>query len=399
MSEPQHPQPHDNDMSAGPSEPASGQGVTPIASQPASAQAAPDSLAAVGARLAQLREAKGWSIDDVSARLKVASQKMRALEAGDVSQLPGTTFAVGVVRSYAKMLGADPAPFTQALRREKGVPEPDLSMPASAGTGLPRGKVSVSLGGGPKHRSWLWGVAAVIVAVIALAMWHTGGGDSSAWLARLRASANGAAGGANGASATVVEGQTTASAAGTVENGASADVAASADTAASAPNDASDAAAAASAVQQVPASVPAAAPVVAPAPATPAATSSTAPVVVPGASAPQAAAPTAKAASATVAASSAATAASAVADAPAGESIVAVRVTQDSWFSVRDKSGKEVFSGLVHAGDAKEIHGEPPFKVTVGNKAGLESMTFDGQSVDSTKYSAARGNVARFSLP
>ncbi|QCP49471.1 helix-turn-helix domain-containing protein [Trinickia violacea] len=392
MSEPQHPQPHDNDTSAGPSEPASGQGVTPIASQPASAQAAPDSLAAVGARLAQLREAKGWSIDDVSARLKVASQKIRALESGDISQLPDTTFAVGVVRSYAKMLGVDPAPFTQALRREKGVPEPDLSMPASAGTGLPRGKVSVSLGGGPKHRSWLWGVAAVIVAVIALAMWHTGGGDSSAWLARLRAGANGATGGANGASASVVEGRTAASAAGAVENGASADAAASA---APAPNEASDPAAAASAAEQVPASVP----VAAPAPATPAAASSSAPVVAPSASAPQAAAPAAKAASAAVAASSAADAASAAADAPAGESIVALRVTQDSWFNVRDKSGKEVFSGLVHAGDAKEISGEPPFKVTVGNKAGLDSLTLDGQPVDSAKYSAAKGNVARFSLP
>jgi len=396
MSEPQHPQPHDNDTSAGPSGPASGQGVTPIALQPASSQAAPDSLAAAGARLAQLREAKGWSIDDVSARLKVASQKLRALEAGDISRLPGTTFAVGVVRSYAKMLGVDPAPFTQALRREKGVPEPDLSMPASAGTGLPRGKVSVSLGGGPKHRSWLWGVAAVIVAVIALAMWHTGGGDSSAWLARLRASANGAAGGANGASATVAEGQTAASAAGMVEHGASADAAASATPA---PNDASDATAAASSVQQIPAPVPAAPPVAAPAPAKPAAASSTAPVVVPGASAPQAPAPAAKAASAAVAGSSAADAAAAVAVAPAGDSIVALRVTQDSWFSVRDKSGKEVFSGLVHAGDAKDISGEPPFKVTVGNKAGLESMTLDGQPIDSTKYSAAKGNVARFSLP
>jgi cytoskeleton protein RodZ len=395
MSEPQHPQPHDNDTSAGPSEPASGQGVTPIASQPVGGQAALDSLAAVGARLAQLREAKGWSIDDVSARLKVASQKMRALEAGDISQLPGTTFALGVVRSYAKMLGADPAPFTHALRREKGVPEPDLSMPASAGTGLPRGKVSVSLGGGPKHRSWLWGVAAVIVGVIALAMWHTGGGDSSAWLARLRASANGATGPASGASATVVDGQTAASAAGTVENAASADAAASATPA---PNDASDTAAAASAVEQVPTPVPAAPPVAAPAPATPVAASSAAPVVATTASAPQAAASAAKAASAATAASSVTEAASGT-DASAGESIVALRVTQDSWFSVRDKSGKEVFSGLVHAGDAKEISGEPPFKVTVGNKAGLESMTFDGQAVDSAKYSAAKGNVARFSLP
>ncbi|WP_206998221.1 RodZ domain-containing protein [Trinickia mobilis] len=396
MSEPQHPQPHDNDTSAGPSEPASGQGVTPLASQPAGEQAGLDSLAATGARLAQLREAKGLSIDDVSARLKVPSPKMRALEAGDISQLPGTTFAVGVVRSYAKMLGVDPAPFTQALRREKGVPEPDLSMPASAGTGLPRGKVSVSLGGGPKHRSWLWGVAAIIVAVIALAMWHTGGGDSSAWLARLKA--GGATGAARSTPTTAVEGQTAASAAVTVENGASAGAAA---TAAPAPNEASGAAAAASAVQQVPAPVLAAPAVAAPAPATPpAATSSSAALAVtPGASVPQAAAPAVKAASAAAAVSSATDAASAVADAPAGESIVALRVTQDSWFSVRDKSGKEVFSGLVHAGDAKEISGEPPFKVTIGNKAGLESMTLDGQPVDSAKYSAAKGNVARFSLP
>jgi hypothetical protein len=51
---------------------------------------------------------RNWSIDDVSARLKVSSAKLRALESGDISQLPDTTFALGVVRSYAKMLGADP---------------------------------------------------------------------------------------------------------------------------------------------------------------------------------------------------------------------------------------------------------------------------------------------------
>jgi len=67
-----------------------------------------ESLAAVGSRLAQLRETRGWTVDDVSARLKVAPQKLRALEAGDISHLPGVTFALGVVRSYAKMLGVDP---------------------------------------------------------------------------------------------------------------------------------------------------------------------------------------------------------------------------------------------------------------------------------------------------
>jgi cytoskeleton protein RodZ len=93
-------------------------------------------------------------------------------------------------------------------------------------------------------------------------------------------------------------------------------------------------------------------------------------------------------------------AASAPAAAPAaGSAIVALRVTQDSWFSVRGKDGKEVFSGLVRAGDTKEVTGEAPLKVTVGNTAGLESITLDGQPVDPSKYAAAKGNVARFALP
>jgi cytoskeleton protein RodZ len=323
-----------------------------------------DSLAAVGARLTQLRESKGWSIEDVSARLKVSVVKLRALEAGDISHLPDTTFALGVVRSYAKMLDADPAPFTQALRREKGVPAPDLSMPASSGKDLPRGRVSLTLGGGgQKSRSWLWGVAAVVVAVIALAMWHTNGGDSTAWLARLKASANGAAGGANGASGAVAQGPSAG---------------ATAQEEASAPEAPAVAENAASATPM-------------PAPLATGTAPSSAPAVTAMTAAPKAGSQAQAAAPAAVAAATAAPA--------AGEAIVALRVTQDSWFSVRGKDGKEVFSGLVHAGDTKEVTGEAPFRITVGNKAGLESLTLDGQPVDPAKYSAAKGNVARFALP
>ncbi|HEX7932803.1 MAG TPA: helix-turn-helix transcriptional regulator, partial [Paraburkholderia sp.] len=229
MSEPQHPQPQDTDTNEGRPSPVARAVVQPVV------QPGLDSLAAVGARLTQLRESKGWSIEDVSARLKVAPAKLRALESGDVSHLPDTTFALGVVRSYAKMLGADPTPFTQVLRREKGVPEPDLSMPASSGKDLPRGRVSLSLGGGAQRsRSWLWGVAAVIVAVIALAMWHTNGGDSNAWLARLKASANGGAGNATGASGAVVQGPSAGSEAVAEEAASAPDAQAVAQSAASA---------------------------------------------------------------------------------------------------------------------------------------------------------------------
>ncbi|KVN51938.1 XRE family transcriptional regulator [Burkholderia ubonensis] len=339
------------------SEPQPSNGAETNAAKPATAGL--ESLTAVGGRLAQLREAKGWTVDDVSARLKVAPQKLRALESGDISHLPGVTFAIGVVRSYAKMLGVDPEPFAQALRRERGEPEVDLSMPASSGTDLPRGRVSIPLGGSSRHRPWLWGTAAAAVALIAAAMWHTGG-DSSNWLARFKSGA--VQGGASAASAPV------ASAAG-------ADAASAGGASVSAAVEAS-APAVTAAVPQVVASA-------------------AAPQVVASA-VPAAAEPVSQPAASAVVAAAAQPASVVVA---AGQSMIELKVKQDSWFSVRDKSGKELFSGLVRGGETKQVAGNGPFKVTIGNKAGLDAIAFEGKPVDPAKYSAARGNVARFTLP
>ncbi|NIE60290.1 MULTISPECIES: helix-turn-helix domain-containing protein [unclassified Burkholderia] len=319
-----------------------------------------ESLAAVGSRLAQLRETRGWTVDDVSARLKVAPQKLRALEAGDISHLPGVTFALGVVRSYAKMLGVDPEPFAQALRRERGVPEVDLSMPASSGTDLPRGRVSIPLGGSSRHHPWLWGTGIVVVAVVAVLMWHTGG-DSSSLLARFKS------GDAEHASAASTPAASSSSVEEAASSGASAGIA-----------------------NEVPAPAVASA---APAPAVASAAPAPAPV------APVVTAAASQPVVATTAASAAAPAQPTSVAVAAGQSMIELKVKQDSWFSVRDKSGKELFSGLVHGGEAKQVAGDGPFKVTIGNKAGLDAIAFDGKPVDPAKYSAARGNVARFTLP
>ncbi|WP_407970615.1 helix-turn-helix domain-containing protein [Burkholderia pyrrocinia] len=338
------------------SEPQPTNGAETNAARPAPAGL--ESLAAVGSRLAQLRETKGWTVDDVSARLKVAPQKLRALEAGDISHLPGVTFALGVVRSYAKMLGVDPEPFAQALRRERGVPEVDLSMPASSGTDLPRGRVSIPLGGSSHHHPWLWGTAIVVVAVVAVLMWHTGG-DSSSLLARFKG------GDAEHASAASASAASSSSVEEAAASGAS--VVAANEVPAPAAASAAPAQAIASAV---------------PAPVAPVAASAASQPVV-AATAASAAAP-AEPASVVVA---------------AGQSMVELKVKQDCWFSVRDKNGKELFSALVRAGETKQVAGDGPFKVTIGNKAGLDAVAFDGKPVDPAKYSAARGNVARFTLP
>lgn len=371
MSEPQHPL--GADTNAGGPAPGNGNGPSPV-------QPGLDTMTTAGARLAQLRQAKGWSIEDVSARLKVAGQKLRALEAGDLGPFSDTTFALGVVRSYAKVLGADPEPFVQALRRERGVPQPDLSMPASAGSDLPRGRVSLSLGSGAgsqRRRSWLWGLAAVIVAVIAISMWRTNSGESSAWFTRLVSMAGGSPAQPGAASASVTEGVAAApegASAGQAQapaDASAADLASGTET--NAPSDTAPPATAAAGTAQQGAAT--------------AAPATTAPATVATASA--AAAP-----NATNAAS-----APAAATAASGAATFAIHTTADTWVSVRQKDGKEVYSGLIHGNDAREITGIAPLKVTVGNKAGVASMTIDGQPVDASKYASARGNVARFVLP
>ncbi|TDG09508.1 helix-turn-helix domain-containing protein [Paraburkholderia guartelaensis] len=398
MSEPQHPFGTDGtDSNAGRSAP----GATP-----SPVQAVPDTMAAAGARLAQLREAKGWAIEDVSARLKVSVSKLRELEAGDISHLPDTTFALGVVRAYAKLLGTDSTPFTQALRRERGMAQPDLSMPASAGSDLPRGRVSLSLGGSgaraPRRRaSWLWGVAIIVIAVLAISMWHTNSGESSAWFARLKAMANGASVQTGASSPTVTQGVATGNEGASAVQGADQSAAPQAGDA----NDAGDNANANAAPDQdATASAPQAAQ---PAP------QAAQPAPQAAQPAPQAAKPAAASAAPAAAVANAASAAraqaasapaaaaaqAAAADNGADTSTFAIRVTQDTWVNVRQKDGKEVFSGLIHGSDAREITGTEPLKVTVGNKAGIESMTIDGQPVDTSKYASARGNVARFVLP
>jgi cytoskeleton protein RodZ len=388
MSEPQHPTPfgaHKGGQSGGQAGALPGsQPENATSAVPGGIQAAGlESVAAVGARLTQLREAKNWSIDDVSARLKVSPQKLRALESGDLSLFPDRNFAAGIVRSYAKIMGADPAPFTAALRQASGPVEQNLSLPASSGAGLPRGRVSVPLGSSPKRRSWLWGVAAVIVAVIALAMWHTGG-DSAAWLAKLKASANGATQAASGetsASSSVATAEETTSNEGSVAPG---------DAANATPNNAAGTLQAGAQPMPSPLGTNA----------RPASSSTIA--AVQGAAAKDTSVPvtvpltnSTKAAPA-VQAPAAASAATAVGS---GANALELKVASDSWFSVRQKDGKEVFSGLVKAGSVQRVAGDAPFKITMGNRAGVDSLTFDGQPVDPAKFGPAKGNVARFSLP
>jgi cytoskeleton protein RodZ len=356
----------------------------------------PTSAAGVGTRLTRLREARRWSIEDVSTRLKVPPAKLRAIEAGDLSALPDMTFTLGVIRAYAKLLGVDSAPLAAALRQSNGPVEQDLSMPASRGGGLPRGgKMStMSWSGPPKRRPWLWAIGAVVLAVVVLLLYRSGT-EPAAWLAKLKQNAetsNPASAAANASAAEAAAGsEAPGDAPATEADGQTPAEGASDAAALSAASNNTGAMSASATTAQTLAAVSAAGPNGAVAggasrAATGAAAASgvksTNPATNPAASTP-----------------AGAMAASAPPVPAAGQSSVHISVTHDSWVSVRQADGKEVMSGLLHAGDARDAVGTPPLQFVIGNRAGLEALQVNGAPVDPSKYANAKGNVARFSLP
>lgn len=60
-----------------------------------------------GRRLRRTREQLGLSVDDIASELRLSSFQIRALEDDDWDQLPGTTYARGYVKAYARLLGLD----------------------------------------------------------------------------------------------------------------------------------------------------------------------------------------------------------------------------------------------------------------------------------------------------
>lgn len=68
----------------------------------------------VGERLRARREAEGLSLETVAERTRVPRRHLSAIEASDYSALPAAPYAVGFVKSYARVLGE---PAEEAGRR------------------------------------------------------------------------------------------------------------------------------------------------------------------------------------------------------------------------------------------------------------------------------------------
>jgi cytoskeleton protein RodZ len=74
---------------------------------------------------------------------------------------------------------------------------------------------------------------------------------------------------------------------------------------------------------------------------------------------------------------------------------ILMKFTQPSWVRVTDRDGKEVFNKTKPGNSEDVIEGTPPFKVEVGNAAGVQ-LNYNGQPVDLAPHTKA--NVARLTL-
>ena len=72
-----------------------------------------------GRKLRQLREEQNLSIADVAQHLKYGVRQIEALERDDFQKLPGMTFVRGMTRSYAKLLGGNPAELLSELEQRR----------------------------------------------------------------------------------------------------------------------------------------------------------------------------------------------------------------------------------------------------------------------------------------
>ncbi|MDH3234690.1 MAG: helix-turn-helix domain-containing protein, partial [Alphaproteobacteria bacterium] len=72
----------------------------------------------IGLQLKNARCDKNLSQTDVAEELKIRKEYIEAIEKGLFSDLPGPTYAIGFVRSYAQMLELDQAAIVERFRSE-----------------------------------------------------------------------------------------------------------------------------------------------------------------------------------------------------------------------------------------------------------------------------------------
>lgn len=334
----------------------------------------PPAGATFGASLRALREARGWSVGDVSARLKFAPRQIEAIEADRWDDLPQGPSLRGLVRNYARLLDQDPETLMRAIPahlQHQPTSYPHLRQSAAAVTDLTAAAPLDRWSGAGARRRRVWLAAIfwlIVICVLALAAYLV----FAWWLPRM--------GNGNGQENLMPFDTPARSSAPAVTGQIVTPPAAQADApVAPAPADPATAAAPepTAAAPGVPATVPSGAP--------------EGSIAGPnGAAVAQVQAQQAQAE-----AQGGATVEATPAPVAAKPNQVDLSVTTASWVEVRDVNGSVVLSATLQPGAKTSVEAAPPARVVIGNASGVQ-LQWQGAPVDLAPF--RRGNVARLTL-
>ncbi|RSE93659.1 helix-turn-helix domain-containing protein [Achromobacter aegrifaciens] len=127
----------------------------------------------IGSALRALRQSKGWSLDEVSSRIKFSTKQIEALENEQWANLPTGVSLRGLVRNYARLLGADSQTIVDSLD-----PKARVTGPVKLSPGALHSAHSIPQSGAADARSsstswgWLIAIVLVLAAGVAYAFWQ-----------------------------------------------------------------------------------------------------------------------------------------------------------------------------------------------------------------------------------
>ena len=94
----------------------------------------------LGTYLRECRESLGFKIDEISDQLNIRPSYIQDIERGRFSNLPGSVYAEGYLKSYAEILKLNPKDILERFRSEGGAnddePQAEFALPESYGDGM-----------------------------------------------------------------------------------------------------------------------------------------------------------------------------------------------------------------------------------------------------------------------
>lgn len=132
-----------------------------------------------GRLLKRTRERLGLSTEDVAMELRLSRFQIQALEEDDWDQLPGTTYARGYLRSYARLLDLDAEKLLEGATTEELEIPPTKTAP-DAGESAPE-PPSDAAQRSPWPQVWVSVAGVGIAGVLTVYLWQTGWAPESAY--------------------------------------------------------------------------------------------------------------------------------------------------------------------------------------------------------------------------